>query len=104
MTLIKDSNWLLSLRTTPVAVLRGIAQWYSAEVVIRRSQVQSPAGAEGGVCSPELFRRSFRPRITAGARKRPLSFSRKWRWRVTAKQAYTLDPTKSVWAVYAVPA
>ena len=37
-----------------------------------------------------LIRYPFHPRVTAVARKRPLSFCQKCRWQVTAKHAYTL--------------
>ena len=43
----------------------------------------------------------FHPRVTAVARKRPRSFCQKYRWQVTPKHAYTLDPSKSEWADYA---
>ena len=42
-----------------------------------------------GVCST--------PFVTAVARKWPWSFCQKYRWQVTSKHAYTLDPTKSEW-------
>ena len=44
----------------------------------------------------------FHPHVTAVARKRPRSFFPKYRWQVTPKHAYTLDPTMSEWANYAV--
>ena len=53
------------------------------------------------LCVLTLIRCPFHPRITAVARKRPLSFSQKGRWQVTPKHAYTHDPTKSEWADYA---
>ena len=43
----------------------------------------------------------FHPRVTAVARKRPLSFCQKCRWQGTPKHELTLDPTKSEWADYA---
>ena len=42
------------------------------------------------------------PRVTAVARKRPRSFCQKCGWRVILKHTYTLDPSKSEWADYAV--
>ena len=42
----------------------------------------------------------FHPCVTAGARKRPQSFCQKYRWQVTPKHTYALDPTKSEWADY----
>ena len=48
-----------------------------------------------------LIWRSFHPRVTAVARKRPRSFCQKCRWQVTPKHEYTLDQTKSEWADYA---
>ena len=49
---------------------------------------------------------SVPPCVTSVARKKkgPLSFCWKCRWQVTPKHAYTLDPTKSEWADYAVQA
>ena len=47
---------------------------------------------------------SIPPHVTIVTPKRPWSFLRKCRWQVTPKQAYTLDPTKSEWADYAVQA
>ena len=44
-----------------------------------------------------LIRCPFHPRVTAVARKRPRSVCQKYRWQVTPKHAYTLDPTKSEW-------
>ena len=49
-----------------------------------------------------LIRCPFHPRVTAVARKRPRSFCQKCRWQVTPKHAYTLAPSKSEWADYAV--
>ena len=43
----------------------------------------------------------FHPCATAVARKRPWSFCQKWRWQVTSKHAYTIDPMKWEWAGYA---
>ena len=42
------------------------------------------------LCVLILFRCPFHPRVTAVARKRPRSFCKKCRWRVTPKHAYTL--------------
>ena len=44
----------------------------------------------------------FQPRVTSVARKRPRAFCQKCRWQVRPKNAYTLDPTKSAYADYAV--
>ena len=49
-----------------------------------------------------LIRCPFHPRVTAVACKRPRSFYKKCRWQVTLKHAYTLGPSKSEWADYAV--
>ena len=48
-----------------------------------------------------VMRCPFHPRVTTVARKRPRSSCPKYRWQVTPKHAYTLDPTKSEWADYA---
>ena len=56
------------------------------------------------LCVLTLIRCPFHTRVTAVARKRPRSFSKKCRWQVTPKHAYTLDPTKSVGAEYAMQA
>ena len=45
---------------------------------------------------------SVPPLVTAVARKRPRAFCQKCRWQVRPKNAYTLDPTKSAYADYAV--
>ena len=47
-----------------------------------------------------LIRCPFHPRVTAVARKRPRSFCPKCSWQVITEDEYTLDPTKSGWAVY----
>ena len=44
----------------------------------------------------------FQACVTTAAGKNLQSFCRKFRWQVTPKHAYTLDPTKSEWAYYAV--
>ena len=59
------------------------------------------------ICNPRrdrltVIRCPFHPRVTAAARKRPLSFCQKCRWQVTPTHACTLGPTKSEWADYAV--
>ena len=65
-----------------------------------------PAGAAGDCFSFRdssvltFIQCSFHPRVTA-AFKEPRSFRQKCRWQVTTKHAYTLDPTKSEWAVQA---
>ena len=51
-----------------------------------------------------LIRCPFHLRVTAVAHKRPRSFCQKCKWQATPKHAYTLDPTKSEWADYAVQA
>ena len=43
----------------------------------------------------------FHPCVTAVARKRPQSFCQKYRWQVTPKHTYALDPSKSERADYA---
>ena len=53
------------------------------------------------VCVLTLIRGPFHLPVTAVARKRPQSLCPKCRWKVTPKQAYTHDPTKSEWADYA---
>ena len=47
---------------------------------------------------------SVPPHVTAVARKRHRQFCQKCRRQVSLKHAYTLDPTKSKWADYAVQA
>ena len=47
-----------------------------------------------------LIRCPFHPLVTAVARKR--SFCQKFGWQFTPTHAYTLDPSKSEWADYAV--
>ena len=75
--------------------------------MIEKLRVRIPAGATGNfllqssLCVLTLIPCPFHPRVTAVTRKRPQSFCQKCRWQVTPKQAYTLDPTKSEWAVYA---
>ena len=49
-----------------------------------------------------LIQGPFHPHVTAVAHKRPQSFCQKCRWQVTPKHAYTIDPSKLEWAVYAV--
>ena len=50
-----------------------------------------------------LIRCPFHFRVTAVACKRLRPFCQKYRWQVTPKHAYILDPTKSEWADYAFP-
>ena len=52
---------------------------------------------ESAVCA-DFMRCTFLPHITTVARKRPWSFCQKYRWQVTSKHAYTLDPMRSEWA------
>ena len=54
------------------------------------------------LCVLTLILCPFHPCVTAVARKRLWSFCQKCRWQVTAKHAYTFDPTKLVWADYAI--
>ena len=76
--------------------------------MIERLQVRIPAGTAGEfllqsqLCVQTLIRCPFHPRVTAVARKRPRSFCQKCGWQITPKHAYTLDPSKSEWADYAV--
>ena len=44
-----------------------------------------------------LIRCPLNPSVTAVALRRSRSFCQKYRWQVTPKHAYTLDPTKSEW-------
>ena len=55
------------------------------------------------LCVLTLLLCPFHPRVTAVARKRPKSLCQKCRWQVTPKHSYTLDPTKSEWAVCRYP-
>ena len=80
-----------------------------AGLVIERLPVRISAEAAAEFSSPQStlcvdsysVSVPFHPRVTAVARKRPLSFCQKRRWQVTPKHAYTLDPTKPEWADYA---
>ena len=73
-----------------------------------RKFASSNPGRSGGrifflqnqLCVLTLIQCPFHPRVTAVARKTPWSFCQKWRWQVTPKHAYTLDPSKSEWADY----
>ena len=49
----------------------------------------------------DRIRCPFHRRVIAVAHKRPRSFCQKFRWKVTPKHAYALDPTKSEWADFA---
>ena len=87
----------------------GIACWLERRTRDRnRDRVRIPAGAAREFFSPEstlrtdLIRCPFHPRVTAVACKRPRSFCKKCRWQATPKDAYTIDQTKSEWAVYSV--
>ena len=86
----------------------GIVCWYSAGLVIKTLQVRILAEATGEFSSPEFtvygdsHLVSILHCITAVAHKRHRSFHQKWRWQVTPEHAYTLDPTNSEWADYAV--
>ena len=87
------------------AVLRygfvGTICWYSTGLVIERLQVKSWQKQQENfllqsqLCVLTLIQCLFHPRVTTVARKRPWSFCQKYRWQVTAKHAYTLDPMKS---------
>ena len=77
----------------------GIAQWWSHRLMIKRSQVQVPAGAAGEFFSQELtfcaesyFGIHPTPvlQLTAVARKRSQSFCQKCKWPVTAKHVCIL--------------
>ena len=52
------------------------------------------------LCVLTLIRCPFHPCVTAVARKRPQSFCQKFRWQVTVKHPYNLDPSKLEWADY----
>ena len=86
----------------------GIASWLERRTRDRKVASSNP-GRSGGrifflrsqLCVLTLIRFPFHPRVTALARKRPRSFFKKCRWKVTNKHVYILDPTKSEWADYA---
>ena len=72
--------------------------------MIERLRVRILAEAAGEFSSPESalcaesYSVSVPPPCTAVARKRPLSSCEKYRWQITPKHTYTLDPAKSEWA------
>ena len=75
----------------------GIAQWLERQTCDQKVAGSNPCGSGGRIFFSSvnflcwlLFRYPFHPRVTAVARKRPLSFCQKRRWQVTAKHAYTL--------------
>ena len=76
--------------------------------MIERLRIRIPAGAAGEFSPPELTLCALSYSVSVPApcypvaRKRPRSFCQKWRWQVTPKHAYTLDPMKSEWADRAV--
>ena len=90
----KMFNWWLNclLVSTPDSWLKDCEFESRQENFLFQSQL----------CMLTLIRCPFHPHVTAVARKRPRSFCQKCRWQVTPKHAYTLDPTKSEWADYAV--
>ena len=53
------------------------------------------------LCVQTLIQCLSHPCFTAVARKRTRSFCQKYRWQVSSKYAYTLDPSKSELADYA---
>ena len=63
----------------------------------------SPGRSGGGIF---FSRANFVCWLLFGVRSTPVfphrSFCQKWRWQVTPKHAYTLDPTESEWADYVV--
>ena len=72
--------------------------------MIERLRLRILAEAAGEFSSPEStlcadsYSVSVPPPCTAVARKRPLSSCEKYRWQITPKHTYTLDPAKSEWA------
>ena len=89
----------------------GIAQLVERHTRDPKFATASP-GMSGGriffsrvfVVVVDSYSMSVPPRVTAVASKTPRSFCQKCRWQVTPKHAYTLDPTKSKRANYAVQA
>ena len=75
----------------------GIAQWLERWTHDRKVTGLNPCWSGGRIFFSRvnflcwlLFQYLFHPRVTAVARKRPLSFCQKRMWQVTAKHAYTL--------------
>ena len=96
--------------TVVVSSVAGIACWLERGTRGRKVASSNP-GRSGeriffsrvNFCVLTLIRCPFHPRVTAVARKKKArSFCKKCSWQVTPKHAYTLDPTKSKWADYAV--
>ena len=74
--------------------------------MIERLRVWTWAGVPGEVSSPEFvcwcsFSVCFTPMLLQWHVKDPGHSAKKCWWQVTAKHAYTLDPTKLEWADYA---
>ena len=67
--------------------------------MIERLRVRIPPEAAGEFCVLTLFRYPFHPHVTPVARKRPRSFCQKCKWQAAPKHTYTIDPTKSEWAM-----
>ena len=80
----------------------------SGALTNKLSRLQTLAGEAGEFSSPELtlcaesYSVSVPPCVTAVARERSRSFCQKYRWQITPKHKYTLDPTKSEWADNAI--
>ena len=72
-------------------------------VADRRTRYRKVASSNPGRSGGKIFliRCPFHLHVTTVSRERPRSFCQKCRLQVTAKHAYTLDPTKSEWADYA---
>ena len=94
-------------KITKIFTKAGIACWLKHLTHDRKVASSNPGRSGGRIffskvdCVLTLIRCPFHSRVTAVARKRPRSFRQKCRWQVTAKHAYTLDPTKSELADYA---
>ena len=83
--------------------------------MIERLRVQIPAGAAGEFSSPELLLfgvpsapvlRQWHvkdPGHSAKKKKKKKKEKEKWRWQITLNHAYTLDSTKSEWALSLPP-
>ena len=97
-------------RKIPPGMGAWVACWWSAGLVIERLRVRIPAGAAGEFSSPELtlcadsYSMSIPPQCYRSGTWKITVIMPKYRWQVTPKHVYTLDPTKSEWADYAVQA
>ena len=108
LIMFKRGQIAAQCRVTPTTSQSG--QKVSALNTLTHYHSSSNPGRSGGriffyksqLCELTLIRCPFHPHVTAVACKRPWSFCQKCRWQVTHKHAYTLDPTKSEWADYAV--